>query len=153
MRSEMKNNFQIWPKKAWPPLGVCKTVGSRYPENQGQSGIFPDIETQDRGKNAKFWGFLTKFLVFFNFLSKFEADFGDRCDYYKSVEIFFSKRVPPQHTHILGRGSNEEPGLVSQLSKAVFLNRRDASRYRDLETFLPGLEIFLKLQQCRIYFY
>ncbi len=26
----------------------------------------------------------------------------------------------------------------------MFLNRRDASRYRDLETFLPGLEIFLK---------
>ncbi len=25
----------------------------------------------------------------------------------------------------------------------MFLNRRDASRYRDLETFLPGLETFL----------
>jgi len=29
--------------------------------------------------------------------------------------------------------------------KAVFLNRRDASRYQDLEVFLPGLELFLKL--------
>ncbi len=27
-------------------------------------------------------------------------------------------------------------------SKSAFLNRRDASRYRDLEAFLPGLEIF-----------
>ncbi len=25
----------------------------------------------------------------------------------------------------------------------VFLNRRDASRYRDLEAFLPGVELFL----------
>jgi len=29
--------------------------------------------------------------------------------------------------------------------RPVFLNRRDASRYRDLEAFLPGLELFLKL--------
>jgi hypothetical protein len=28
--------------------------------------------------------------------------------------------------------------------KSVFLNRRDASRYRDLETFLPGLELIFK---------
>ncbi len=26
----------------------------------------------------------------------------------------------------------------------MFLNHRDAFRYRDLKTFLPGLEIFLK---------
>ena len=31
-------------------------------------------------------------------------------------------------------------------TRSAFLNRRDASRYRDLETFLPGLEIFLKIQ-------
>jgi len=30
---------------------------------------------------------------------------------------------------------------------AVFLNRRDASRYRDLEAFLPGLDLFLKLKK------
>jgi hypothetical protein len=29
--------------------------------------------------------------------------------------------------------------------RPAFLNRRDASRYRDLEAFLPGLEILLKL--------
>ncbi len=33
-------------------------------------------------------------------------------------------------------------------SKAVFLNRRDASRYRDLETFLPGLRT---LEKFKIY--
>jgi len=32
------------------------------------------------------------------------------------------------------------------LSKSVLLNRRDASRCRDLGAFLPGLELFLKLQ-------
>ncbi len=31
------------------------------------------------------------------------------------------------------------------MSSSVFLNRRDASRYRDLDAFLPGLELFLKL--------
>ncbi len=29
--------------------------------------------------------------------------------------------------------------------RVVFLNRRDASRYWNLETFLAGLEIFLKI--------
>ncbi len=29
--------------------------------------------------------------------------------------------------------------------KAVFLNCRDAFRYRDFKAFLPGVEIFLKL--------
>jgi len=29
--------------------------------------------------------------------------------------------------------------------RPVLLNRRDASQYRDLGAFLPGLELFLKL--------
>jgi len=29
---------------------------------------------------------------------------------------------------------------------SAFLNRREASQYRDLETYLPGLVIFLKIQ-------
>jgi hypothetical protein len=35
--------------------------------------------------------------------------------------------------------------VENHCSRPVFLNRRDASRYRDLEAFLPGLELFLKL--------
>ncbi len=31
-------------------------------------------------------------------------------------------------------------------SRPVFLNHRDASRYQDLETFIPGLETILKLK-------
>ncbi len=34
--------------------------------------------------------------------------------------------------------------------RAAFLNRRDASRYRDLETFLPGLETFETLKHIPI---
>ncbi len=34
---------------------------------------------------------------------------------------------------------------IFKWSGTVFLNRRDASRYRDLEAFLPGLELFWKL--------
>jgi len=37
-----------------------------------------------------------------------------------------------------------------RLSITVFLNRRDASQYRDLETLLPGLEIFLKIPDLPI---
>ncbi len=33
-----------------------------------------------------------------------------------------------------------------KLSKTVFLNRRDESRFRDLQTFLPGLETSLRLK-------
>ncbi len=33
--------------------------------------------------------------------------------------------------------------------RAVFLNRRDASQYRDLKTFLPGLVTFSKLWNLR----
>ncbi len=32
-----------------------------------------------------------------------------------------------------------------RLSISAFLNRRDASQYRDMEAFLPGLEILSKL--------
>ncbi len=32
----------------------------------------------------------------------------------------------------------------------MFLNRRDASRYRDLEASLPGLERFLKFPKLSI---
>ncbi len=35
---------------------------------------------------------------------------------------------------------------MSYLAQSVFRNRRDASQYRDLETFLPGLEQFWKLK-------
>ena len=36
----------------------------------------------------------------------------------------------------------ESNQLRIRSSKPAFLNRQDASRYRDLEAFLPGLEIF-----------
>ncbi len=38
---------------------------------------------------------------------------------------------------------------VQELYRAVFLNRRDASRYQDLEAFLTGLELFLKPYKSR----
>ena len=43
------------------------------------------------------------------------------------------------------KSGDRENAVGHHCSKAVFLNRRDASRYRDLETFLQGLDILLKL--------
>jgi hypothetical protein len=37
------------------------------------------------------------------------------------------------------------------LASSVFRNRRDASRYRDLRAFLPGLEMFSKLKDHHKY--
>jgi len=36
------------------------------------------------------------------------------------------------------------------MPRAAILNRRDASRYRDLETFLPGLDIIWKIGNLQI---
>jgi len=37
-----------------------------------------------------------------------------------------------------------DPPVEKHCFRAVFLNRRDASRYQELEAFFPGLELFWK---------
>jgi len=79
-------------------------------------------------KKNKLWS--AKLIVYFKDLSKL----------YKTFSLKF----------VLRQCLNSKNVWMSicQPPRAAILNCRDASRYRDLKTFLPGLEIFCYTSKC-----